>query len=433
MTAHPETQGLPRQPHSLVAVVLKGYPRLSETFIAQEILGLERAGLRQLIISLRQPTDAVMHPIHHHIQAPVHYLPEYLRQEPARVLRGVLRAIRYPGFLRALYHFARDLRRDRTRNRLRRFGQACVLATELPADTRWLHAHFLHTPASVACYAALLRDLPWSVSAHAKDIWTSPDWEITRKLASATWTVTCTRAGMVRLHGLAPEPERIGLVYHGLDPSRFQPPLSRPPRDGSGNGDPVRLLTVSRAVAKKGIDTTLQALALLHPGLAWRFTHVGGGPLLGELRTLAAGLGIAQQIEWRGPADQNQVVAACRDADLFILSSKTTSDGDRDGLPNVLMEAQAMGLAVIATHAGAINELILDGVTGILVPPDDPVALAGAITALLGDPKRRNALGQAGRERVLTHFAHTDGLRSLAQRFGLSTAVSPCESPFTLQ
>ena len=144
-----------------VAFVLKGYPRLSETFIAQEIAALERRGLDIRIVSLRHPTDRVRHPIHDQIRAPVLYLPEYLKDEPRRVLAGWHRARILPGYRSARRVWLADLSRDPMPNRVRRWGQALVLAAELPADIFHLHAHFLHTPASVARYAAMLRGLPW--------------------------------------------------------------------------------------------------------------------------------------------------------------------------------------------------------------------------------------------------------------------------------
>src|SRR5262249_51333086 len=200
-----------------VAFVLKGSPRLSETFIAQEIRSLERRGLHIRLYSLRRPTEGKRHPVHDEIRAPLVYLPEYLYQEPRRVLRSWRKARHFPGYAKAWPVWRRDLARDPTPNRIRRFGQACVLAAELPREVGRIHAHFLHTPASVARYAALMRGLPWSVSAHAKDIWTTPDWEIAEKLADAAWTVTCTRAGQARLVGLSPRPETVALAYHGLD------------------------------------------------------------------------------------------------------------------------------------------------------------------------------------------------------------------------
>ncbi|MDZ4135927.1 MAG: colanic acid biosynthesis glycosyltransferase WcaL, partial [Paracoccaceae bacterium] len=154
-----------------VVVLVKGYPRLSETFIAQELRGLEQAGLDLVIVSLRRPTDKKRHAVHDRITAPVVYLPEYLHEEPLRVLRGFWAARRRPGFGAAVRQFWADLRRDPTRNRVRRFGQAAVLVAEWPEGAGWLHAHFIHTPASVARYASAITGVPFTVSAHAKDIW----------------------------------------------------------------------------------------------------------------------------------------------------------------------------------------------------------------------------------------------------------------------
>ncbi len=383
-----------RRPARRVAFVLKGYPRLSETFIAQEILALEQRGLGILIVSLRHPTDRAIHPVHQAIRADRLYLPEYLYQEPSRVWRGWRRARRQPGYRRALRVWLADLWRDPTPNRVRRFGQALVLAAELPRDVSHLHAHFLHTPASVARYAALIAGLDWTVSAHAKDIWTTPDWEKRAKLGDASWAVTCTAAGHAHLASLAPQPERVALCYHGLDLERFSPPPPRPlGGDGSDPHSPVVLLSVGRAVPKKGYDDLLAALALLPADLAWRFVHIGGGSLAATLRELAERLGLAPRIEWRGALAQPEVLDAYRRADLFVLAAKVTEDGDRDGLPNVLMEAQSQRLACVATDVSGIPELIESGATGLLVPPGDPPALARALARLIRDPVRRAALG----------------------------------------
>lgn len=394
-----------------VAFILKGYPRLSETFIAQEILGLERRGLDIRLISLRHPTDKATHPIHQEIKAPVSYLPEYLHQEPMRILRGWWKARSMPGYVKAKSAWWRDLKRDFTRNRIRRWGQACVLAAELPDDVTRLHFHFLHTPASVTRYAAVLRELPWSGSAHAKDIWTSPDWEIQEKLAEMDWLVTCTANGAAHLKTLAEDPDRVLLQYHGLDLSRFPPP---PPRAPSG---PVTILSVGRAVEKKGYRDLLEALSKLPDELDWRFVHIGGGSLLSALKRQADEAGLSDRIEWRGARPQEEVLAALRQADIFVLASKIAADGDRDGLPNVLMEAQSQALATVATSVSAIPELINPEETGLLVPPGDPVALGEALERLLRNADLRIGLGQAGANRVRQSFDADRELDDLIQRF----------------
>lgn len=414
---------IPAETGDRVAFVLKGYPRLSETFIAQEIHALERRGLDILIVSLRQPTDKAIHPVHRQIRAGRLYLPEYLYREPLRLWRAWRCSRRLPGYRAARRAWLADLARDPTPNRVRRFGQALVLAAELPADIRHLHAHFLHTPASVTRYAALLGGLGWSFSAHAKDIWTTPEWEKREKLAAADWAVTCTAAGHAHLAALAPGGNGVALCYHGVDLDRFPPPPVR--RRGNDGGDPrhpVELLSVGRAVAKKGYDDLLAALAMLPANLAWRLVHIGGGSLAGNLRREAARLGLADRIEWRGACPQPEVLAAYRNADLFVLAAKVAPDGDRDGLPNVLVEAQSQGLACISTLLSGIPELIVDGETGVLVPSGDRAALAAALAGLIADPQRRARLGAAGEARARSHFAADEAIEALARRFGLAAA-----------
>lgn len=403
-----------------VAFVLKGYPRLSETFIAQEIAALEARGLNILIVSLRHPTDKKRHALHEQIRAPLLYLPEYLYQEPLRVLRGWWRARRLPGYRAALQSWWQDFKRDRTSNRIRRFGQAMVLAAELPPQYRHLHAHFIHTPGSVTRYAAKILQLPWTASAHARDIWITPDWEKREKLADCQWAVTCTSHNQTHLAALS-HPDRISLVYHGLDFERFPaPPTWRPRRDGRDAQDPVQLLSVGRAVEKKGYDILLQALARLPADLYWRFTHIGGGPLLPALKAQALQLGITDRINWHGSAAQDEVIAAYRAADAFVLASRRDRDGDMDGLPNVLMEAQSQALPCVATTISAIPELIVDGETGLLVPSEDVGELVVALNHLIVDPALRARLGTAASARVRKAFGMQAGIAELARRFGLA-------------
>jgi glycosyltransferase involved in cell wall biosynthesis len=405
-----------------VAFVLKGYPRLSEAFIAQEIAALERCGLELLIVSLRRPTEARRHPLHGEIRAEVSYLPEYLWREPLRVLRAWWAVRREENYRKAKAIWLRDLARDPTPNRIRRFGQALVLAAELPHDVTRLHAHFLHTPASVARYAAVLRGLPWSGSAHAKDIWTTPEWEKREKLAGCEWLVTCTAANRDHLAALAP-PGRVELVYHGVDLARFLPSrVARRDTDGSDARDPVTILSVARLVEKKGTDVLLEALARLPAGLHWRLVHVGGGPLDLKMKKRARALGIAGRILWRGALAHDAVLAQYRAADLFALACRVARDGDRDGLPNVLAEAQSQGVACVATRVSAIPELVRDGVSGLLVDENDPQALAAALAALIADPARRRALGDAGQARVRAHFALEPNFGRLAEKFGLASS-----------
>jgi glycosyltransferase involved in cell wall biosynthesis len=344
--------------------VLKGYPRLSESFIAQEILGLERAGLDLALVALRHPTDTKRHPVHDEIKAPVLYLPEYLHDEPGRVLKALLKCLPRSGFWTALAATARDFLRDRTRNRIRRFGQAIVLAAELPER------------------------------------------------------VGCTRTGYEHLRQLGGPEAHVHLSYHGLDLARFgRFEGERAHRDGSDPVDPVRIVSVGRAVPKKGYDILLKALAKLPREINWRFEHIGDGEVIKALKAQADELGIAERLTWRGALDQKDVLATYRASDIFTLACRITPDGDRDGLPNVIVEACSQGLVCVSTTISGVPELLTDGVNGRLVPPEDPDALAVALEELIRNPGQRNALGAAAETRVRADFDFHTSIRQLVDLF----------------
>jgi glycosyltransferase involved in cell wall biosynthesis len=410
-----------------VAVLLKGYPRLSETFIAQEILNLQKAGVDLELISLRHPTDTKRHPVHEEITAPVTYLPEYIHHEPRRCAVAWRAARRLPGYRKARSIWLKDLVRDPTRNRVRRFVQAMVTAVELDEKVSCLYGHFIHTPGSVTRYAAIMRDLPFSISAHAKDIWTSPDWELSEKLDDARWTVTCTKGGADHLASLASDRSSVKLLYHGLDLERFPNPPESPsavPSDGCTVDNPVRFLSVGRAVEKKGFDTLLKALALLPNDLYWRWTHIAGGPLLAGLKRQGEMLGITDKLNFLGSQAQSRVLQAYRESDLFVLPCRIAADGDRDGLPNVIVEAQSQELPVISTPISGIPELIGDGVNGLLIEPDEPQALADALETLSRDPNLRAEMGLRGREIVHQKFNAANEINQLLDLLNPEEAAS---------
>lgn len=404
-----------------ILVLLKGYPRLSETFIAQELLGLERAGYPLELVAMRRPTDKKRHPVHDEIKAKVWYLPEYLHEEPLRVAKALFSCLRHPGFFSAVYSFSKDLKRDFSRNRFRRFGQAAVLVSEWPIDARWLHVHFIHTPASVARYASMISGTPWTVSAHAKDIWTSEDWDLEDKLQHAHWAVTCTRVGFDQLTELSRGKNNVHLSYHGLDLDRF-PHFDgiRHPRNGADQADPVRLLSVGRAVKKKGYDVLLKALAKLPPDVAWHFTHIGGGDELKPLKALAAKLGLEGRITWKGALDQRDVLEHYRSSDVFALACRVTSDGDRDGLPNVMVEAASQGLPVVSTVVSGIVELFENETNSLLVASEDEVQLAQALERMMRNPALRHQLAAAAEAKVRSDFDYHNSIRDLDRLFSES-------------
>ena len=236
--------------------------------------------------------------------------------------------------------------------------------------------------------------------------------------SGAKCRATCTAVGAAHLRGLAADPGRIDLVYHGLDLSRFPDPPDRTDataRDGSTPTLAVEILSVGRLVEKKGYDRLLDALATLPDGLHWRLVHIGSGDLKQALRAQAERLGLTDRIDWRGAQDQATVIQALRRADLFVLTSVVAGDGDRDGLPNVLMEAASQRLAILSTAVSAIPEFITDGTHGLLTDGTPP-AIAAALERLAGDPALRLRLGEAAHDRLRAEFGMTAGIDRLVRR-----------------
>ena len=400
------------KPEQAVCVIVQGWPRISTTFIAQELVGLEQEGLKLRLATFGQ-SDKLRHSIHDQLKAPVRRLPSALRH-PLLAARAWRKVRRRPGFKRALTLFREDMAHAPSAKRVNDFGRGIMLAAELPGDVGMIYAHFIQSAGSIGRYAAAILDLPFAASAHAKDIWTTTEWDKEAKLAQMEWLTTCTRPGADHLAELAGDPAKVHLIHHGLAFARFpeNPPV-RPPRDGSSPADPVRLLTVGRAVEKKGFDVLLDALGGLKQ-LEWRLHHVGYGELIGDLQGRARSLGIAGRVEWHGAEEQARVIERYRASDLFVLPSREAGNLDRDGLPNVLMEAQSQALACLSTRFSAIPELIVDGETGVLVPPGDVDALRAALEVLIRSPGERERLGMAGYARVRSEFQAERGIAEIA-------------------
>lgn len=401
-----------------IGFILKGYPRLSETFIAQEILELERCGFNLHIFSLRPPREKVRHKINDQIKAQITYLPEHLSSDPLRTFSSLYSLLGRKNFYTAFAKFLTDCRYSFSWDRVLRFAQAVVLASGSETNLTGLHAHFLHSPATVARYASIILGLNWSCSAHAVDIWTLEDLEIRRKLEHMQWLVTCTQTGKQHLAKLSDAPDKLHLVYHGIDLERFSSPkIKCRAEDGVQEDEPVILLSVGRLVEKKGYDILLEALAGLPRQLNWQWIHVGDGVLERDLNKLAEKHKLTDRISWLGPRIQEEVLELYRKSDIFILPSRIAANGDRDGLPNVLMEAQSQAVVCLTTNVSAIPELIENDVTGILVPPDNTEALKNGLLKLIEQPELRQKLGRAGQKRVATDFAHTNGIRIISQLF----------------
>jgi glycosyltransferase involved in cell wall biosynthesis len=190
----------------------------------------------------------------------------------------------------------------------------------------------------------------------------------------------------------------------------------------------VRIVSVGRAVVKKGFDTLLEALALLPDEINWQFDHIGGGELLEQLKAQADRLGIAGRISWHGAQPQERVIALYREADIFVLPSRIAPDGDRDGLPNVLVEAASQRLACLSTTISGIPELIEDGRHGVLVEPEDAQLLCGGLLRLARDPQLRQTMGDAANRRVREQFDHVVSIGQLMALFGGAQPELPADA-----
>jgi glycosyltransferase involved in cell wall biosynthesis len=376
-----------------LAIVVKGYPRLSETFVARELEALERRGLGFSLHALRQPApDARL--TRYGLAAECQYLPEYLHSAPLSVAGALLHAAQLKGFRGAFAAFLRDLWLDPSRARVRRFGQACVLAVKLSGQVRHIHCHFAHSPASVVRYAALLLGAGYSISAHAKDVWTDPAWDLARKLLGARFVTTCNGAALERLRALAPDAD-IRLIYHGVEAGLVVRTLQSAQRDGSDPSDPVRLLSVARAVRKKGLFQLVEALARAASCVHVRLDHYGDGPLLEPLRQRVQQLDLQHLVTFHGARAHADIIAAMDRSDLFLFPADVGPDGDRDGLPNALLEANARGLCVVASDAGGLRDGVRHGESGVLVSRGDVGSFAQSIVMLARDPAERLRLAQA--------------------------------------
>ena len=400
-----------------VAFILKGYPRISETFIAQEILALEQKGINIYIFSLRGPREKFTHQINKKIKAKVYYIPEYIYKSPLKIFLSWLKIRKLPGYKTSQREWFKDLKKDFTPNRIRRFAQAIVLSKELPSSITHLHSHFLHTPTSVTYYASKILGKPYSISAHAKDIWTTKNWEKEKKLKNALWTTTCTKQNQEHLLSLSPK-SNINLIYHGIDFDRFPPTKEEEPiKKDLKENSPFIILSIGRLVEKKGFDILLKALSLLPNEINWKLEHIGNGPLSKELKTLSRRLGLQKKINWNGTLTQENISKFYQVADIFVLASKITNSGDRDGIPNVLMEAQSQGIACISTKLPSIEELIINNASGILVESGSTFELKEAMINLIMNPDIRKKIGYAGQTRIKENFSMHVGIEKLSKLF----------------
>ena len=413
-----------------IGYVVKRFPRVSETFIAQEILELERRGAEVQVLALGVNDQPATHAWLRNLRADV--VPMSLSFAEAwselarlyrlpmsrhRVARTVLGAIADP--------------LDRGRRCLANAVELARLVESVGIDH--LHAHFANQPATTALLAHQLCGVSFSVTAHAKDIWLNPadprDW---RRLArSVSFIVTVSDMTHRHVTELVGErlSDRVRRLYNGIDLEAIRPraPIAAAAR-------PLRLLCVARLVEKKGVDVLLEACAVLSSaGLAFSLDVIGDGELAPQLRKRSAELGLEASVTFRGALPHEQVVAAMCACDAFVLPCRVASDGDMDTLPTVLLEAMACGVPCISTPIAGVAEIIVDGETGCLVAPGDAHQLAAAMTRFMSEPATRLRMGHAARRRAEQLFDVRGNVAVLHDWFEAATLETCGAIPPTLE
>ncbi len=384
-----------------VGYILKMFPRLSETFILNEILELERLGVALRIFSLKRPVDSALHPQTKFVRGTVTYLPEGIWRQPVRILLANIAVWRrYPTtYRRVLTHLVRRWRTKSFGDSLLRFSQACCLIREMKGVTH-LHAHYANIPSKVALLVHRITGIPYSVTTHAKDIFqnaaitSSP---VQERLRQAHFVVGNSDYAANHIRANIADQPAVYTIYNGINVNFF----------ALRNQEPVErvILSVGRLVEKKGFGDLIDACHLLKQrGISFRCNLVGGGILSKTLKEKIKSLGLREQVRMLGPLSQEQLLPHYERAMIFALPCIEAADGDRDIIPNVVKEAMAVGVPVVTSRFPAIDELVEHGVNGLLVPPSNAVALAECLEFLLSDTALRQCLARQARTVIEEHF-----------------------------
>ena len=406
-----------------VVYVVRSWPRLSQTFIVNEVLGLEQLGLELVIFSMTRADEPLARTQVETVRALVRYLDTASRRSLRTRLREHGRALaaspgRYLGTLAYVLRGTHLTDGYSTASRRACLGHAVHVAATVRAERAQgrpigrIHAHFAHDPALIGLLAHRLTGIPFSLTAHARDLYGIPTTTLAARARHATAVVTCCRANADYLRPLV-ERKRLHLIHHGVDLGRFRP-THRPAAAG-----PPLVLSVGRLVEKKGFPDLLAACAALRSqGLRFRCVICGDGPLRDELTELRDRLGLAGVVTLAGARPPDDLLPLFQAADVFALAPVVGADGDRDGVPNVIVEAMACALPVVATTAGGVADLVRHGENGLLCRPGDVATIARHLGELLGDPARRHEIGRAGRDTVEARFDSHVAARRMASLLG---------------
>jgi len=375
-----------------IGYVVKVYPRFSETFILREILAREAAGEDIAIASLRPTSDGRFHDLLARVKAPVSWI-AHDQRSASRLWQSLCGLDELPGAATGLPPLLRE-EHDVA-------GQAVALARwAVEQGITHLHAHFASLPGRTTRLAAQLAALTYSVTAHAKDLF-HEDVDALRLgavLADAHHVVTVSDHNVAWIGERFPAAaDRVHRVYNGVDLDEL--PWSSPAVR------PRRIVAVGRLVEKKGFADLIDAVALLHQrGAPAQLSLAGSGPCAAALASQVDALGLGDHVDLLGDVPQHDVLRLLEGGAAFAAPCVVADDGDRDGLPTVIVEAMALGTPCVSTPVTGIGEIVRDGATGLLVPERDPFALADALERLLADGELREQLSCAARVLVESSF-----------------------------
>jgi colanic acid/amylovoran biosynthesis glycosyltransferase len=395
-----------------IGYVIGTYPLLTTRFVDREIRAVRDLGADVEIVSLRQPSSDLSAD-QLELASDVSYV---MGMGPLQLARALTRFAWRPAFLQlaiGLLSASHSGWRSRAKTVLH-LGQG-LAAAQLFADTSidHVHAHFVDRAAVVGMVVATLMGIEYSATAHANDIYVSPVL-LEEKVNRATFVSTCTRFNQAYLIESLGDVARQKVVvnYHGLDTA----PYLTAERDV---GDKLRIVAIGQLKEKKGFTYLVEAIALLsHEGLHdVRLEIVGSGPLKEDLQAQVVDRGLSDRVQFTGSLTHPEVIQRLRAATMFVMSSVLADDGDRDGIPNVILEAMACEVPVIGTSVSGIPEVVHDGKTGLLVAPNDARALADSIRRLAEDPGLRVALSTAARQIVVDSFDTERNAKQLLDRF----------------
>ena len=409
----------------VIAYMIRMFPQTSETFIANEILEMERLGAEVQIYSYRRPRTVVPHEYLRLIQSPVAYLPDPLSRHPWELFRAnwELRRMEPARYASTAKYVLAHTLRERNPHTWIRFIQAAYLARLLKdSGVQHLHAHFAHGATRVAMLTSMLTGIPYSFTAHAYDIFSDDvNYQLLReKVDQARLVVTVSQYNKDFLNRkIGPLVNgKVHTVYNGVDLQKFSP------GSGTEQQDEALILGVGRLIEKKGFSYLIKACRILRDqGQKFTCEIVGGGELRPGLDREIRELGLEGVVKLVGSRSQEELLSYYQRATVLVMPAVVARDGNRDALPTVLLEAMACGTPVVASSLTGIPEIVDHGENGLLVKPGDPTELARAINLLLSEPNLRERFGAGGRSKAEQLFDLKQNTRELYRLISQSAAV----------